>query len=304
MKRSLKRILARFGVYVISGYKSYFFSNRKIVKANIYGREVLMPKSHSILYNLSHFPHYNTNLQRIARQYQQFRNEQFSIIDVGANIGDTLLMLRQVTDLPVHCFEGDKFFYDLLEKNSAGTGKSYIHQMLLSDKPGTLKIKNELTLGTSVVVTDENEGVSSVFDTIDHFFRERYPNEKIGIIKTDTDGYDLKILRGAAETIRHHHPVVFLEYDRVFFEKNQDNGLDFFSFMKGLDYEGLLVYDNYGKLVCATTLDQRRTIAALHSYIKTPNITFPFYDLAFFSVKDCSFFEAFTQSEIALFEQG
>lgn len=303
MKEILKRILAGFGFYLVPGYKNYFFGNNSIVQKKIYGRMVEMPKSHSIEFNLSRFPYYNSNLERLAQQYQQYRTARFSIVDVGANIGDTLLMLRQVTQLPVHCFEGDPFFYDLLKRNSANTGESYIHRQLLSDKPGEMKIKNEVSYGTSVVVNDESGGQSAVFDSLDNFFAVRYPQETIGIIKTDTDGYDIKILKGAADCMRRHQPVVFLEYDRVLFEKNNDDGRDFFAFMRGLNYEGLLVYDNYGKLLCVTTLDQEKTIESLHTYIKRPQVTLPFYDLAFFAAGDRAFFEAFTDKELAFFEQ-
>src|ERR1700722_13408094 len=109
VKKMLKRLLARFGLYLTKGYTVYFFSNKQIVSRELYGKKVLMPRSHSIGYNLAHFPYYNSNLQRLVGRYQAYRKEKFSVIDVGANIGDTLLMLRQVTELPVHCFEGDPF---------------------------------------------------------------------------------------------------------------------------------------------------------------------------------------------------
>ncbi|MBS1599290.1 MAG: FkbM family methyltransferase [Bacteroidetes bacterium] len=303
MKAFVKRILSGFGLYVSPGYTNYFFGNRKIVKRNIYGSKVLMPKSHSITYNLSHFPYYNTNLQRITQQYQQFRKERFSIVDVGANIGDTLLMLRQVTEAPVHCFEGDPFYFDLLKKNSAQIKECYIHNILLSDKPVSVKVKNESALGTSKFVADAEGGTSLDFSSIDHFFEKNFSNEKIGIIKTDTDGYDLKILKGAENILRRHHPVIFLEYDRTLFEKNNDDGITFLNYLQDLDYNGILVYDNYGKLICITELKEKKTILSLHAYIKNQKITFPFYDLAIFAAKDGVFFNSFSNLELNFFEK-
>jgi FkbM family methyltransferase len=303
VKQLFKRLLSRFGLYLSRGYTLYLFGNKKIVRRQLYGREVLLPRSHAIVYNLAHFPYYNSNLQRIVRQYQSLRPEDFSILDVGANIGDTLLMLRQVSDRKIHCFEGDPFYYRLLEKNSAGIDRCYLHQVMLSDKPGATKVKSNRNLGTSTFTSDSGSGTMTAFTTIDEFFSGHSSVEPFGIIKTDTDGYDLKILRGAAETIRRSHPVLFLEYDRSLFEKNGDDGLQFLGFLESLGYDGLLVYDNFGKLLCISSLRDRLTVRALHAYIRERQTTIPFYDLAVFPAGDQTVFESIAATELAFFEQ-
>jgi len=300
VKELFKRLLARFGLYLTKGYKVYFFSNKKAVRRELYGRQVLMPRAHSICYNLARFPHYNSNLQRLVREYQQYRPGEFSIIDVGANIGDTLLMLRQVTGHMVHCFEGDPFYFRLLEANSSGVGSCALHPVLLSDKPATLRVRSHISLGTSEFKQDLS-GDPAEFSSIDVFAARHFPGERIGIIKSDTDGFDLRIIRGAAEILQAHQPVLFLEYDRGLFEKNGDEGLDFLEFLAGLGYDGILFYDNFGKLVCATTLREKATIRSLHNYIKDQRFSFPFYDLAVVPARDRAFFETFTAGELEYF---
>jgi FkbM family methyltransferase len=303
VKELVKRLLARFGLYLHKGYPVYFFSNKKIVRRSIYGRETLMPRSHSIPVNLAFFPWYNSNLQRIVSSYQQIRKDAFSILDIGANIGDTLLMLRQVTDHPIHCFEGDPYYFRLLEENTAGIAGSHLHQVLLSDKPATLKVKSNINLGSSTFTSDAEEGEAMEFSTVDNFAAEHFPTDPVGLIKTDTDGYDLKILRGSQQTIEKWKPVLFLEFDRSLFEKNGDDGAEFLDWVKELGYSGLLVYDNYGKLLCVTTLQQKNTLRALLAYIKNQKLTIPFYDLAIFPAADQAVFEALSETETALFEQ-
>ena len=303
VKKLVKRVLSRFGLYVITGYKDYFFSNKKIVTAVIYGRKVLLPKAHSITYNLAHFPFYNSNLQRIVQSCRQYRQENFSIVDIGANIGDTLLMLREVTDLPVHCFEGDDFYFDLLQKNVSGIANTHLHKVLLSDKPGQIRVHSRISLGSSQFVSDDDKAVLQDFTSIDHFFLTHFPDEPIGVLKTDTDGFDLKIIEGGAATIRKNHPVIFMEYDRALFETNGNEGLRFFDFLEELGYSGLVVYDNYGKLLCITSLQDKPAIRALHAYIGKKNAALPFYDLAVFSATDAILFRAFAASELAFFEK-
>lgn len=297
----LKRLLARFGLYLTKGYTVYFFSNRKTVRRELYGKKVLMPKSHSIGYNLTHFPYYNSNLQRLVQRYQQHRKDDFSIIDVGANIGDTLLMLRQVTDHPIHCFEGDPFYFRLLEQNAGGINRCFLYPVLLSDKPTSLKVRNRINLGTSEFAPD-NAGDLTEFSSIDAFTASHFPGEPIGVIKSDTDGFDLRIIRGAVATIAANQPVLFIEYDRALFEKNGDEGLSFLDFLAGLGYEGVLFYDNFGKLVCITSLRNRNTIRSLHDYIRNQKVSFPFYDLAIFPARDQGFFHSFSAGELDFFE--
>ena len=303
MKELFKRLLSRFGLYVSKGYTVYLFNNKKIVKRKVFGRELVMPRDHSIIENLARFPHYNSNLPRLVSQYQQYRKEKFAILDIGANIGDTLIMLREVTDLPVHCFEGDPFYFRLLEQNSSGIADSYLHQVLLSDKPSSLKVRNNIQLGTSSFTGDAEGGTLMEFSSVDHFFEEHHPDVPIGVIKTDTDGFDLRIIRGAAATIRRYRPVLFLEYDRTLFEKNGDDGRQFLDFLAGLDYNGLIVYDNFGKLLSVTTLKDNMSVRALHSYIRKQILGAPFYDLAVFPASGQAFFESFAASELAFFEQ-
>jgi FkbM family methyltransferase len=301
VKELLKRLLARFGLYLTKGYTVYWFSNKKIVRRELYGKNIRMPRSHSIGYNLAHFPYYNSNLQRLVSQYQLYRTDDFSIIDVGANIGDTLLMLRQATDHPIHCFEGDPFYFRLLEENAKGIGNCYLHPRLLSDKPTTLKVRNRISLGTSEF-THDDAGDLTEFSSIDAFAAAHFPKEPIGVIKSDTDGFDLRIIRGAAATIAAHHPLLFIEYDRVLFEKNGDEGLSFLEFLAGLDYQGVLFYDNFGKLVCVTSLGEKSTIRSLHDYIRNPKNSFPFYDLAIVPRRDQAFLESFSAAELNFFE--
>lgn len=302
MKQLFKRLLSRFGLYVSKGYKVYFFNNKKIVRRTVFGRELLMPRDHSITENLVHFPYYNSNLQRLAAAWQQYRKDRFAIVDIGANIGDTLIMLRQVTDLPVHCFEGLPFYFGLLQENSKDIADCYLHAVLLSDKPSALKVKNNINLGTSSF-TGADDGALMNFSSVDSFFGEHRPDEPIGLIKSDTDGFDLRIIRGAVETIKKYRPILFLEFDRTLFEKNGDNGLEFLDFLAGLDYNGLVVYDNFGKLLTITSLKEKTTVRALYSYIKDQKLGAPFYDLAIFPISDQVFFDSFAAAELAFFEQ-
>jgi Methyltransferase FkbM domain len=158
-------------------------------------------------------------------------------------------------------------------------------------------------LGTTEVQTVAEGGTSIAFETLDHCLAAYADNNAIGIFKTDTDGYDIKIIKGASAIIDKHHPVIFLEYDRVLFEKNGDEGINFFSFLKDHGYNGAVFYDNYGKLICATKIAEAYTIQSLHSYIKNNKGNFEFFDIMLFAENEEALFQGFVKSELAFFEQ-
>lgn len=302
MKNFLKKTLALTGYSLKPRYKKYLWGEKTIVEREIYGYKAAMPKEHSIIFNLKHFPYYNNNLQRLAVLLAA-KKDRFSIIDVGANIGDTALMFRQVIANPILCFEGDPFYFKLLQKNTAQISDCILFPLLLSDKVETKSIINNTSLGTTEVQTVNEGGTSTTFETLDNCLAEYLNSNAIGIFKTDTDGYDIKIIKGANNLIAKHQPVIFLEYDRTLFEKNGDDGLVFFECMKNAGYSGAIFYDNYGKLICTTNLTEAKTINSLHSYIKNSAGNFEFFDIMLFSAKDETLFQQFYESESAFFER-
>jgi hypothetical protein len=98
VKEFFKKVLAIVGYSLKPRYKKYLWGEKTIVEREIYGHKVLMPKEHSIIFNLQHYPYYNTNLQRLVK-FIETKKSKLAIIDVGANIGDTALMLREVTTM-------------------------------------------------------------------------------------------------------------------------------------------------------------------------------------------------------------
>lgn len=47
--------------------------------------------------------------------------------------------------------------------------------------------------------------------TLDHYLAEQNDATPVGLIKIDTQGYDLQVLEGAVQTVRRHHPWLVVE---------------------------------------------------------------------------------------------
>lgn len=123
------------------------------------------------------------------------------VADIGANIGIMSRMFASRGGI-VHAFEPSPSALELLEVNTADLPNVTIHRVALSDGEGTTRF-NEL-YGNSVSSISK-EGIEVPMRTLD----------SIGImptvIKIDVEGYEHRVLRGAAETIRSCRPVILFE---------------------------------------------------------------------------------------------
>ena len=84
------------------------------------GSTLRLPLSHALPFFRRMFPLYSDNLGRIAAQlFIKFGT--FRVIDIGANVGDTVAVIHQYAPLPILCIEGLPKFSELLAENVATT---------------------------------------------------------------------------------------------------------------------------------------------------------------------------------------
>lgn len=154
-------------------------------------------------------------VQKFADQIQ----DNFVILDIGANTGTFSLIAKYNKTTTWHLFEPDPFNYSLLEENLQinNIRNSVLYDEALTDKvgDGILKIcpnhRGLNTIGVDVKRFTEDETINHPvkFNTIDNLFL----NTKIDLIKMDTEGSEYDIIRGGFETIKKFKPKILLEYN-------------------------------------------------------------------------------------------
>lgn len=135
-----------------------------------------------------------------------------SIIDAGAYIADSALMFRQYfKKSEIHCFESTKSNCALAQKTIKLNNLTNIKivNLGLGDENITLKVKTSETNLKSFEnsISDiGNENISMT--TLDSYVKEN--NLKVGLIKTDVEGFEPKLLDGAKETIFNQKPILLI----------------------------------------------------------------------------------------------
>jgi len=129
------------------------------------------------------------------------------IFDVGANIGQTSTWLHDYfPSSTIHAFEPVPETYKNLVKTTRHLQNIECHQFALGSKPSRMNIsaipneeRNSLVTG---IFDDhpESQQVTIEVQTADIFCKE-HNIDKIDILKTDTEGFDVAVIEGAAELL-------------------------------------------------------------------------------------------------------
>lgn len=139
-----------------------------------------------------------------------------SIIDAGAFIGDTAIILSDYTDKNVYSFEPFLQNYNMMLKTIKLNKKNNIIpvNMALGDSNKEIGINASIGVGSGMSIENAKEdNIDSVENkikmvTLDSYVKEN--NIEVGLIKTDLEGFEQPFLKGAIETIKEQKPVLII----------------------------------------------------------------------------------------------
>jgi FkbM family methyltransferase len=225
-------------------------------------------------------PYFSENLARVVKHLNGYIKD-LTVLDIGANIGDSVALIRSETkDVAMICIEGDDDYYQYLIENTKQFDKIELIKCFLGEHDE--KISAKLITGDGSLRINNNPGSPIQIYKLDSLIL-RYQNiSKAKMIKIDTDGYDLKIIRGGLNFIKTAVPVIFFEYDSVYFNDVGEDGLKCLKLLFEMGYHKVIFYDNYGRMLAVTSLDASDTIESLILYIKDKKGKFQYYDMCIF----------------------
>jgi FkbM family methyltransferase len=179
-------------------------------------------------------------------------------VDAGAYIGVHTITMSRVFRT-VHAFEPQRGIFQVLCGNLALNGRLNVvtHNEALYDRAGSMllapqerqevsvptcdgqpdydRIENAAAL-TFDFVTDGGGNVSAI--TLDDLALEN-----VALIKVDTQGADLRVLRGAEGTIRRCRPTVLFEWERDLGFQHGAALEDYYAFFNELGYDVTILHE-------------------------------------------------------------
>ncbi len=108
------------------------------VTFDVAGSRLRMPLSHDLPWNVRRFPRYSENLARLARATLA-KYPDLAVVDIGANIGDSLALVRRAGVADVLCVEGAEGYLPFLRANAEALGgRVTIAPVLVGARTGEL----------------------------------------------------------------------------------------------------------------------------------------------------------------------
>lgn len=172
---------------------------------------------------------------------QSFGDKQKTFIDCGAHMGAYSILLSEHFDT-VHAFEAQRrTFYQLCgnifinEKSNITPYHRAVTNITEANQTTTLHVVSEDGGGSTIRVPQKDQRVLQhervKTRTLDH-----YHFYKVGLIKLDIEGNELKALQGARYTLERNNfpPIIFEANNDKWFEREK---ADLFAHLNALDYK-------------------------------------------------------------------
>lgn len=129
------------------------------------------------------------------------------IFDVGARTDVEYLRLKPKAQ--IHLFEPNPIFYDELRALIGGKKNVFINNYGLGDVEGEFQYSED-----KQSFHDVRSNITLPIKTLDWYIQQN-KIDKIDFLKIDTEGYDLKVLKGGKDAIKMARYIQFEEWDNL-----------------------------------------------------------------------------------------
>lgn len=244
------------------------------------GFSIVLPANHM----LSTYKKRHLEYDRFLPSLAKYISHTNCIIDIGANVGDTLAsMVQQNSKSEYFCIEADEDFYNLLLENVNRIRDQYknLRVQTINNFVGQ-KISNVKLYGENgtkhAVEIPGNKTIKSV--KLDDLLKN-LSYERIGLLKTDVDGFDYDVLDSSFEIIKANSPILFFE---LFFSNEiQKQGYNkTITFLADIGYCDWTVFDNFGAVVIRTS--EIKSIFQLMNYVERQNLRLSTRTIHYFDI--------------------
>lgn len=237
--RKIKKILFYFKYNLLKNIRILFKIDQKI---KIGSRIMILPPGHPLSMWASLYKDYDNFLPKLVKRM----NSNESIIDIGANVGDTLFRFIDANAKPDYfSIEADQYFFKYLKKNKKLLEKEVQDRVTLINELVGKNLKGNLVeksnLGSKFLVKSPDGLEAKSLDEI--IIDKNIQNIKL--IKVDVDGYDYNVLLSAMNEIKKSKPILFFEYISL----NKAEYIGLIKKLYEIGYSEWTIINNYGSVI-------------------------------------------------------
>ncbi len=224
----------------LHGYNSH---GRRPVRVRLHGRRLWLNPGNPYAFTVAEHATFNGGLGATVLELHAALGRPLRIVDVGAAIGDTVVMLHFRCPGAIAAYlsvDGDRAFTPYFNLNTAGIpGVSHVETMLAD---GVAQIPDLVRLhpGTAMAAgAGQVEATSLDRVLADH-------PERWDLLKTDVDGFDGEVLAGARRWLTASAPPVYFEWHPRLIRAARKDPLHPFDVLHSAGYRNFLWFGNSG----------------------------------------------------------
>jgi FkbM family methyltransferase len=250
-----RRTLAGLGLRGLAPAGRRLRARRALVRAVLWGRPLLLTADHRLPQIVASCPTFG---EPLALLVQTLDHDPVRLIDVGANIGDTVALLEAAAPgrCRILCIEPDPEFAELCRANTEAMPGIELIRSFVSDVEGAVATTRHHRPGTAMTRIEGWAGADPSdpgahertrrLDRLAAGFVEAHGG--VDVLKIDTDGFDAKVLRSARTLLGAHHPCLFFELHPGLWDEAGEDPRAAFAFLAELGYSHFVFFTNRGML--------------------------------------------------------
>lgn len=217
-------------------------------------------KGNSVVVRLKKEGNYENEMcDHIVKKLKEKENPV--LMDVGANIGlVSTYLLNKIPSVHIYAFEPGPVQAELLQKTideNLLQKNIKLYQVALADTTGTQTFYTHVTRDQAkdgLFDTERGEKTKKIevqTSTLDEWWRKA-GRPRVDVVKIDTEGAELLVLRGASEFLKEVRPVIYLEIEPSNLKAYPYTHIDIIQYFTEAQYQ---IETLFGKSVTLENID-------------------------------------------------
>jgi FkbM family methyltransferase len=173
-----------------------------------------------------------------TRTIRKILKRGMTVLDIGANVGYFALLMANLVgdDGHVVAFEPTSYGFEKLRRNVSLNRFENItlENIGLSDQVERKKLWINSRFETSAVTSEEEEEIE--LQTLDVYFNKSDIGS-LDFVKVDVDGYEVKVIRGARNTLSKFQPQMIVEFGRATLKRRGETVEELLRELEQLGYD-------------------------------------------------------------------
>ena len=286
MKKLFRKFINKYGYDIVKTAEWSEINKHKKIVVPVGSYSILMPANNPQVFNYVSIPNLNEELAYLA-QIVANKYSDAVLIDVGANVGDTVAVVKSKINIPIIAIEGDATSYSFLQENVKQFENITTINNFLGEQMQTVPVDVEKKGWNNTIIPNNEASTTIQLNTLDNILADHnLSTANCKLLKIDTEGFDTIILRGCYKLLSTHKPVLYIEYNAANMQAIGEDGFTTLLNLTQFGYHHIFIFDGLSNLLFYTHLNDKSNLAQLNNYLHKKNAIIPFFDICIMHAND------------------